>query len=1314
MADITNNFVAGVMNKDLDERLVPAGVYRDALNIDVDTDEGSNIGSVRNSLGNTLKGATIGATNGRTIGATKDEANNTIYWLVASDTFDAIFEYNEITTTTERVLKCTKATPTTASTLNFNQAYLVTAINFINGFLYWSDGFNPPRRVNIARSKSYSVNDPKIADDLQVILAPPLNPPTLKLSDDGTEANNISEKYLTFATRYKYLDGQYSAMSPLSSVAFAPSTYELDYLAGNNKSMINKYNSVNITFNTGSLNVTDIQLVMCDTRNLNVSVIETFNKKKLALSNNVHYKYTGFSNNKTYSVLTSDQITRTFDNVPLLAEAQDFVGNRIMYGNYTQFYDIVDTNKINIKMDFTVTPSFTAVANGTPAPTWRSDRDYEVALEYLDGYGRHTTALTSINNTTYIPANNSDTSNSLVVEIRNKPPYWATGYRVLIKQIKKGYYNIFPITYYVDGLYRYFLINESDRDKFKVGDYVIFKSDKGGVTHSNKKYKILEFGSKGTDFINGITTINGLYFKIKVDSLTELDNSGEFYYGDNGFGSGRVETFFFTKIPPAPVTNIFSVSESPIFYGTGNSVALTLTSISLLATGGKRIIIEIDSQNTYRYFVANVINNITPPSLVASNIPIVANVPFTIEGVQLSWNQSNGYNVGDKWAINTRKDSTGTTDASGTKQAVAIIPSANWSATSPETDRAIEVGAIIKITVVQDFPNTNAYTNTQAFLPSPARYENIEEWWYESGARDAFIFNDSNGVNVKSKYVQFRRGASYQELAGFNTDYNSNVIDQGSASSPIALKYPMRMIIHSAMYANINGNDDGYPNNSQQGTIDVIFEITQSDTPTICETEGDDNVLDIYHEATRTYRIENNFHQTTWHYQDFTSPTYAILNSIQYTNLGQLNPNGVPVSGNVPHYFEVGDTVYVRWNNSPALPSNEYTVLFVPDAYNVVINKPWSGYGPATPGTVSYSITDIDQTNYGAAGFAKLKINNPQTINSTYNAWTFGNGLESDRIKDDFNAPELQLSPRVNAFIEDYKQKVSYNAVCYSGIYGENTSVNRLNEFNLSIANFKYLDSEFGSIQKIYARDTDLLVFQENKVSKVLYEKNLMFDSIGGSTVTSIPQVLGNQMAYPGEWGISKNPESFAEWGNYLYWTDARRGSVLKMTAGRVATADQIEVISSLGMTDYFRDLMRDAPNSQKLGGFDPHTRKYNLSANNISVNKCNLTISRNALTVAKGTAPAFGDLFTIITDSSWSISLVSTGFGTSWLTGYATSGFGTQDIIGLVAVNNTNTVRTVIVRVTYCTSLSVDFTLTQARGQKGDVIFIVKNNRRI
>ena len=52
MPDIKHNFTGGKMNKDLDDRLIPNGEYRDAMNIQVQTSEGSEVGTIQNILGN--------------------------------------------------------------------------------------------------------------------------------------------------------------------------------------------------------------------------------------------------------------------------------------------------------------------------------------------------------------------------------------------------------------------------------------------------------------------------------------------------------------------------------------------------------------------------------------------------------------------------------------------------------------------------------------------------------------------------------------------------------------------------------------------------------------------------------------------------------------------------------------------------------------------------------------------------------------------------------------------------------------------------------------------------------------------------------------------------------------------------------------------------------------------------------------------------------------------------------------------------------------------------------------------------------------
>ena len=54
MAEIKNTFIKSKMNKDLDDRIVPNGEYRDALNVQISRSEGDNVGALETVLGNEL------------------------------------------------------------------------------------------------------------------------------------------------------------------------------------------------------------------------------------------------------------------------------------------------------------------------------------------------------------------------------------------------------------------------------------------------------------------------------------------------------------------------------------------------------------------------------------------------------------------------------------------------------------------------------------------------------------------------------------------------------------------------------------------------------------------------------------------------------------------------------------------------------------------------------------------------------------------------------------------------------------------------------------------------------------------------------------------------------------------------------------------------------------------------------------------------------------------------------------------------------------------------------------------------------------
>jgi len=1107
------------------------------------------------------------------------------------------------------------------------------------------------------------------------------------------------------------LDNEFSSLSPLTTSAFVPGSYEFDPQKGYNGAMVNKNNKVDITFQTGSQFVTDIQLVMVDSTSQNVSIIETFNKSELGIADNFSYTFNGFSNNKTYTVLPSDQVTRLFDNVPIKAGAQDLAGNRLVFGDYVQFYDIADENGADIRIDFKVdyVNNLAVPTQANPLPTFRSDRDAEIGIIYTDDYGRMSTVLTSPTNTVYIRPEDSYKANSLVVEISNQAPAWATNWRLAIKQSRSDYYNLFPVLFYKDGNYRYFLINSSDRDKIAEGDYVIFKAGPNGVTGSNKQYKILEIALKSQGFISGgVTEVEGLYFKIKVDSAAEFSPNQLFTYSSTGEGVNTTNDGLINngETTQSPVYSSFQVAENPIFYGNGNGSVLSVSgSNAYTGTNDLRYTIEIESATTFRYTT----NLDGSGPYIESGVAITANtdIPIKFPGpgataFTIRFSTTTGFIVGDKWKVSCRGIVFGSTanvnyfggigisqmNASTPASLVggyAIIPGIGWSPDiSPEIDRPINVGAVITLNILQDKYNPNAQVGAQQFPPSDRNYKNIEEWFVESGAYLLFDQIDLNGNNVGSTRISFRRGNDYEFIAGFSPGADlTNRVNQGGVINASTLAYPVRMFIAGC------GIDDG-PDN--QNHIVVSFSIQQQNNSNIVETVPKPNDVDIYHELTRTYPVESGNHIVKWAYEDFV----FFQSSGQYngyTALTQLTPTR-------PHYFEVGETVIVDTSNVAI--DGTWTVVEVPNLFTVVIDLLFPGSGPTTPGTISHNAIDTDQDMF--PNVAKVVINNPINKNSNFNAWSFGNGLESNRIKDDFNQSVLEYSVRATSAIKDYKQIRNEAAITNSGVLQQNSSINRLNEFNLSTVNFKYLDKSFGPIQKLYARDTDIVVFQENKVSTVLFEKSLLKTADGGGSVYTVPEIFGTQVPLPYEYGISKNPESFAAWGPYMFFTDAYRRSVLQMVGYEIVNIDRF------GMTNYFREMFQSAPNTRKLGAFDPYHKTYVLASNNTSAIPCNLTIKPSSIFVPVN---SFSDqlLFRITSDSAWTITVVNTGSGTGWLTGYQTSGTGNADIEGDIAANGTGVTRSMQLVVSYCGGLTQTFTLTQARGAKVNAISIIFNN---
>jgi len=215
------------------------------------------------------------------------------------------------------------------------------------------------------------------------------------------------------------------------------------------------------------------------------------------------------------------------------------------------------------------------------------------------------------------------------------------------------------------------------------------------------------------------------------------------------------------------------------------------------------------------------------------------------------------------------------------------------------------------------------------------------------------------------------------------------------------------------------------------------------------------------------------------------------------------------------------------------------------------------------------------------------------TSNSTKN-WI----VEESRIRGGYNNTSVDFGVKAYLAAEGNTGSILSNSLIYSGILNSRTGVNNTNQFPVGEEITRSLDPSNGSIQKLHAENTNLTILQENKVSKALIDKDAIYSAEGKSITTSGAQVIGQIVPYAGEYGISKDPGSFAVYGYRKYFTDKNRNAVLRLSS------DGITEISAYGMKDFFRDKFDEIDlNSFNLGkiigGFDVHTKTYVVSLQN-------------------------------------------------------------------------------------------------------------------
>lgn len=1118
MPNFYRNFVRGIMDKDSDERLLPEGVMRHAENITVMHSEGSDVGSVQNFLSNSqLTNINFGV-NPVGNGGFEDKKNLKLYWLVKSDTGSYLVEYDIKNKVSSIIIGDTRIG--TERVFNLSKDFFCTAIDKIyneneeDDLMLITDDNMPPLCFNISRMKSLGINNFD-KEDILMIKKPPRFAPVGSFINTGSSENFLEENFISFCYKYQYLDGEYSALSSYTNYKFSPKKFDLDFETFENKGMINSFNAIRLTFNTGDKRVTDIQLVFKRSNSNALFLIETFNKENEGWGHNENRSYV-FSNNKKYTFLPSKEIGRSFDNVPRKAKAQLVIDNTVVYGNYLEQWDLVDRNnkKINlnyllsiIQKDLNAITLPIVLQNGSSTNDRVSINFQGVILkketritlnitlkDITYNIGKYSSNIDFILNKDYRDAAELATDPDFITYVENAftnnfisnyvttPPgnsviSTRTGFSIFSSSATNIIINAPTITYVIDN-------TPSDPNDNPI----------------NTSTVVSYFGFDGTSV---------QYFDFETSASTKSNRSYEvgFVYLEEYNRATTVLTI--------PKNTVFIPHSFAI---TKNSIKVSIDQRSLPPSFSDRYKIVVKSMK--------------------SNYQTLYTSVFYEDGLY-RWIKLDGENkdkVKEGDTLIVKKDMNG-----------------------PLTD-------LIKIKVLEiksqekDFINGNNDEDGQEIKEPAGLYMKIKPSGFSIDySNDEFFFDEASGRTVDNR--------PFIRIDDLSTMVNGSIVD---------LKIPQGSVIKIKLQS--NGRDRG---------------------------------LKTFEKTYVSQANYDNFKQ--WFDATVTLPLAINENdSEKYTNV--FVARGFPSGNNGFNPDPAGYLFLIAEGITPGNGGSRRGYLYA--SLNIRLVDGFCIFETEPVQIDEEIFYQSEQTFNIIDGFHQGNIQNQSALQPAiieldyFNCFCQGNGAESFIIKDAFNKNSLNVDLRPSAVsVAKYKAVRRQADLTIGEPYVESSNINGINVFNISTFNFKELDKQYGSIQKLFTRDNDILVLKEFKASKVMYKKDLLYNADGTSNVAVSDKLLGPEVPYLGENGIGTKPESFYDNDYQIYYANPNQGVITRLSIDGTTN-----IIS--GMVGYFRDLFKEKPKARMIGGYDPYTNQYYFSAGEEPVStlvvNCGNTIAKN------------------------------------------------------------------------------------------------------
>ena len=233
------------------------------------------------------------------------------------------------------------------------------------------------------------------------------------------DENYLKDKFVRFAYRFKFDDGEYSLISPFTQECFVPqqdgyfidTDYESTYKSTEVEFMQNKINNIKLLIPSpaesatwssavNDLKIAEVEVIFKQADQTTLKIVDNILVSDF-VNNFSPFLIYEYQSRKPFKTLPESALLRTYDQTPVRALAQEAVGNRIVFGNFVDKHTPPSAINYNVETGFKVPFSgsdpieYEPVRKEYQNHTLKQNRTYQVGIVLSDKYGRQSDVILS-------------------------------------------------------------------------------------------------------------------------------------------------------------------------------------------------------------------------------------------------------------------------------------------------------------------------------------------------------------------------------------------------------------------------------------------------------------------------------------------------------------------------------------------------------------------------------------------------------------------------------------------------------------------------------------------------------------------------------------------------------------------------------------------------------------------------------------------------------------------------------------------------------------------------------------------------------